>query len=93
MNKETANHYYLIRTNPHYQAELKLQELEDRQEPCHFREYPTENPEIPEINTPRQEPSTPLYNRINQLQAELNFTRNKLNKHLDAQRKDRSTRY
>jgi hypothetical protein len=83
MDKATANHYHLIRTNPHYRAELRLQELEDKQEPCHFREYPAENPEIPEVNTPRQEDSTPLYNRINQLQAELNFTRNKLNEHLD----------
>jgi hypothetical protein len=44
---------------------------------------------LPVIQTPRQEDSTPLYNRINQLQAELNFTRNKLNEHLDKAQNNR----
>jgi hypothetical protein len=48
---------------------------------------------LPMDNIPKSEDYPPLYNRINQLQAELNFTLNKLNEHLDAQRKDRSIRY
>jgi hypothetical protein len=78
ISKETANHYYLIRTNPQYRAELRLQELEDRTEPCHYQEVqrvsPTMTLNVPE-NLSKKE--------LQQLQAQLNHLTNKLNEHLD----------
>jgi hypothetical protein len=83
ISKETANHYQLIRNNPQYRAELRLQELEDRSEPCHYREIQRVSPTMT-LNVPENISSKDLQ----ELQAQLNHLTNKLNEHLDYKKRE-----
>jgi hypothetical protein len=80
-----------MRINPKYwqdrQEELRRYDFKMGRQ---LRSLSPDEQILPLNNTPRQEDSTPLFNRLNQIQAELNFTRNKLNEHLDKEQKIRS---
>jgi hypothetical protein len=90
-DQEVSLHYHRLITDQHYWLMEHQADVDAQMAPALY--YP-EPPEI--LEQPYKEPNENLLllrQRIDHLQAELNFTRNKLNEHLDKPDRQNTGRY
>ena len=79
--EQNAEHYKLLRENPEYLHEFKMDVLRE--------EIMMAMPYYPEPQAaPEQVIDPPPYESLRQLRAELNYYKNKLNEHLKPKKQD-----
>lgn len=83
--QETAEHYARIRHDIPYRLCGMMADIEAERQPALFQDHIHDNTEMIALSSTDVAQDTKQYltNRLNHLQAELNYTRNKLNELLD----------